>query len=118
MRLARILLLLALLVAAPLHAAAERVRASFYGSKFAGRRTADGSIFDPEKMTAASRKYPLGTRLLVKCLRTGKSVIVLINDRGPWNDKFQLDLSEGAARAIGITKRLGWGWVEVTPKNE
>src|SRR5581483_11582665 len=59
---------------------------------------------------------PLGTRLLVKCLRTGKSVIVLINDRGPWNDKFQLDLSEGAARAIGITKRLGWGWVEVHQK--
>ncbi len=67
-----------------------------------GQRTASGQRFDPQGMTAAHRTLPFGTRLTVTNPRTGKSVTVVINDRGPFVSGVALDLSLGAAQAIGM----------------
>jgi rare lipoprotein A len=67
-----------------------------------GERTANGEEFKPEKMTAAHRTLPLGTRLKVVQPQTERSVIVRINDRGPYVRGRIIDLSRGAARALGI----------------
>lgn len=76
--------------------------ASFYGPREQGRSTASGEVFDYNKMTAASRLLPMGTIVKVTDLKTGRSVNVRINDRGPfWPDRI-LDLSLGAARVIGV----------------
>jgi rare lipoprotein A len=75
--------------------------ASFYGSE-SGSRTASGQRFNPGAMTAAHRSLPFGTRLRVTY--NGRSVVVTINDRGPFIRGRVLDLSSGAARAIGLTK--------------
>lgn len=93
--------------------AVQKVRASFYAAKFTGRLTSNGSRYDPRKMTCAHMTYPLGSRLLVTNPRTGRAVIVTVNDRGPWHTRFSLDLSEAAAQALGITKARGWDWVEI-----
>src|ERR1700761_160269 len=74
--------------------------ASFYGNE-SGSRTASGQRFNQEAMTAAHRSLPFGTRLRVT--HGGRSVIVTINDRGPFVRGRVLDLSTGAARAIGLT---------------
>src|SRR5260370_24561419 len=66
------------------------------------RRTASGQRFDPQGMTAAHRTLPFGTRLTVTTPRTGKSVTVVINDRGPFVSGPPLDLTLGAAQAIGM----------------
>lgn len=79
--------------------------ASYYGSELAGRPTASGERFDPEKLTAAHPHLPFGTRLLVTNLRNGQSVIVRINDRGPFSGRRVLDLSYAAAKAIGMIRR-------------
>ena len=79
--------------------------ASWYGHEFASRPTASGERFDPEKLTAAHRTLPLGTRLRVTNLRNGRSVLVTVNDRGPFIRRRDIDLSLGAARAIGIIRR-------------
>ncbi|MGO9360276.1 MAG: septal ring lytic transglycosylase RlpA family protein [Xanthobacteraceae bacterium] len=76
--------------------------ASFYGNE-AGRQTASGHRFNQEEMTAAHRSLPFGTRLRVT--HAGRSVIVTINDRGPFVRGRVLDLSTGAARAVGLTSR-------------
>ncbi len=75
--------------------------ASYYKS---GKRTANGEHFNPYGLTAAHRKLPFGTRVKVTNLRTGKSVIVRINDRGPFIKGRVMDLSLGAARVIGLNK--------------
>jgi rare lipoprotein A (peptidoglycan hydrolase) len=80
-------------------------RASYYGRGFAGRRTASGAIFHPEQLTAAHRSLPLGTKVRVTNLHNGESVLVTINDRGPFVRGRQLDLSMGAARQIGMVGR-------------
>ena len=105
--------LLALLVLAvlPLHAAEEGL-ASWYGGKFQGRRTANGEIFDTEQLTAAHKTLPFGTRVKVTSLETGQSVIVRINDRGPFVEGRVIDLSRAAAARIGIAGR-GVGPVRV-----
>ena len=77
--------------------------ASFYHDKFNGRKTASGEIFSNSKMTAANRILPFGTMLKVTSLRTGKSVIVEVNDRGPFHSSRALDLSKAAFKAIGNT---------------
>jgi rare lipoprotein A len=74
--------------------------ASFYGNE-SGSRTASGQRFNQEAMTAAHRSLPFGTRLRVT--HRGRSVIVTVNDRGPFVRGRVLDLSTGAARAIGLT---------------
>jgi peptidoglycan lytic transglycosylase len=74
--------------------------ASFYGNE-SGSRTASGQRFNQNAMTAAHRSLPFGTKLRVS--HGGRSVIVTINDRGPFVRGRVLDLSTGAARAIGLT---------------
>ncbi|MBW4556960.1 MAG: septal ring lytic transglycosylase RlpA family protein [Trichormus sp. ATA11-4-KO1] len=76
--------------------------ASFYGRDFAGRPTATGERFNPEAMTAAHRSLPFGTRVRVTNTRNGRSVVVRINDRGPFIRGRVIDLSTGAARSIGM----------------
>ena len=74
--------------------------ASYYKS---GRLTANGEHFKPMGLTCAHRKLAFGTKLRVTNLRTGKSVIVRVNDRGPFIRGRILDLSLGAAKSIGLT---------------
>jgi rare lipoprotein A len=77
--------------------------ASWYGPGFHGKKTASGERFDQDAMTAAHCCVPLGTRLRVTLLSTGKSVDVRVNDRMPRNKKGRvIDLSRGAARRIGL----------------
>ena len=75
-------------------------RASYYGNE-SGSRTASGQRFNQSAMTAAHRSLPFGTKLRVT--HRGQSVVVTINDRGPFIKGRVLDLSTGAARAIGLT---------------
>jgi len=84
--------------------------ASWYGPGFAGHRTADGEIFDPNKLTAASPWLPFNTMLRVTDLETGRSVVVRINDRGPFG-RGVLDLSAHAAQIVGLS---GWAEVDAT----
>ena len=77
----------------------KRIISAFY---WQGQHTASGQRFDPQGMTAAHRTLPFGTRLTVTNPRTGKSVTVVINDRGPFVSGVALDLSLGAAQAIGM----------------
>ncbi|MBR1217030.1 septal ring lytic transglycosylase RlpA family protein [Bradyrhizobium sp. U87765 SZCCT0131] len=76
--------------------------ASYYGNE-AGSRTASGQRFNQNALTAAHRTLPFGTRL--KVTHAGRSVVVTINDRGPFIRGRVLDLSTGAARAVGLTGR-------------
>ena len=66
-------------------------------------RTASGQLFQPDGLTAAHKTLPFGTRVEVTNPRTGASTIVTINDRGPFTRGREIDLSRGAARAIGLT---------------
>ncbi|MBX7515052.1 septal ring lytic transglycosylase RlpA family protein [Qipengyuania sp. GH38] len=86
--------------------------ASYYGRRFHGRRTASGERFDMNAMTAAHKTLPFGTLVQVTNPRTGASVIVRINDRGPYAHGRTIDLSRAAAQQIGIIQR-GHGSVEL-----
>ena len=78
--------------------------ASYYSSRFSGRRTASGERFDPSAMTAAHMTLPLGTRVRITNLKNGQSVVVRINDRGGFRRHGRiLDLSPAAARALSMT---------------
>lgn len=76
--------------------------ASFYGGRFHGRLTASGVRFDSNAMTAAHRSLPFGTRVRVTHLGSGRTVDVRINDRGPYVGGRIIDLSQGAAGALGM----------------
>ena len=76
--------------------------ASFYGGEFHGKPTASGERFDQNKPTAASRELPLGTKATVTNQENGKSIEVIVNDRGPYVDGRVIDLSKKAARDLGI----------------
>ncbi len=78
-------------------------KASWYGPGFHGRRTASGEVFASRAMTAAHRTLPFGTRVRVVHERTGRSVVVRINDRGPFHGGRVIDLAEGPAQALGMT---------------
>ena len=80
----------------------EIVTATWYGNEFRGSRTASGEVFNPDGLTAAHKSLPFGTCLEVGNPRTRKTVIVRVNDRGPFTEGMTLDLSAGAARAIGM----------------
>lgn len=82
----------------------KRTYASHYGGKFHGRKTASGEIFDTTKLTAAHRKLPFNTLVKVTNPKNGKSVIVRINDRGPFHRNRGLDLSRAAFSQIGNLK--------------
>ncbi|MGB3379202.1 MAG: septal ring lytic transglycosylase RlpA family protein [Allopontixanthobacter sediminis] len=86
--------------------------ASYYGKRFAGRRTASGEPFNPQHLTAAHKTLPFGTKVLVTNPRSGKSVTVRINDRGPYAHGRSIDLSRAAAEQIGLVAR-GHGTVEM-----
>lgn len=76
--------------------------ASWYGPNFVGRPTANGEIFDPSELTAAHKFLPFDTRVLVTDLVSGRSVVVRINDRGPFVGDRIIDLSRAAADSIGM----------------
>jgi rare lipoprotein A len=80
-------------------------RVSYYGNELRGRRTASGERFNPEGLTAAHRTLRFGTRVEFLNPGNGKTVVVRINDRGPAVRGRQFDLSLGAARVLGITRR-------------
>jgi rare lipoprotein A len=89
--------------------------ASWYGPGFHGKKTANGEIFDQNALTAAHCCWPLGVRVRVTLLSTGKSVVVKINDRMPRNKKGRvIDLSREAARRIGLIGP-GTGRVRLEP---
>lgn len=76
--------------------------ASWYGPGFAGRRTANGEIFDPSQLTAAHKELPFNTVVRVHNLDNGRSVVVRINDRGPFVHGRIIDLSRAGAEQIGM----------------
>ncbi len=92
---------------------AERVKigytevgyASWYGPRFHGERTSSGDIFNMHSLSCAHRTLPFGTILLVTNLENGKSVKVVVNDRGPFVKGRIIDLSYGAARALGMIEK-------------
>lgn len=86
--------------------------ASFYGKELAGNRTASGEAFNPQALTAAHRTLPLGSEVRVTNARNGESVVVRINDRGPYHGNRVIDLSYAAAREIGLI-RSGTGRVNL-----
>lgn len=109
-----LVLLVCHVILVPLQAAAKPIRgmASWYGRQHAGKKMANGERFDPQKLTAAHRSLPFGTRVKVTFLKTGRSVWVTITDRGPFKKQRIIDLSEAAARAIGL-RPAGVGKVEI-----
>jgi rare lipoprotein A len=76
--------------------------ASYYGNELAGNRTASGERFDPGQLTAAHRTLPFGSRVRVTNVATGDSIVVRINDRGPFSHGRVIDVSHAAAREIGM----------------
>jgi rare lipoprotein A (peptidoglycan hydrolase) len=76
--------------------------ASWYGADFQGRRTSNGEAYDKEKLSCAHRTLPFGSFVLVRNLDNGSSVVVRVNDRGPFAKDRIIDLSEEAARIIGM----------------
>lgn len=88
----------------------QRGLASYYHDALHGLTTASGEPYDKTALTAAHKRLPLGTRVRVTDLSTGRSVVVRINDRGPFIDGRIIDLSRRAAAALGMIRR---GVVEV-----
>lgn len=103
--------LLLLLLVGCAKAPIQRGTASWYGPGFRGKPTASGERFRPGRRTAAHKTLPFGTVLAVKSVDTGKKVRVVINDRGPYAHGRVLDLSQKAAKRIGLID-AGHGPVE------
>ncbi|MBQ3721873.1 MAG: septal ring lytic transglycosylase RlpA family protein [Fibrobacter sp.] len=78
--------------------------ASYYGPGFHGKQTASGEIFDQDDFTCAHKSLPFGTKLKVVRVDNGSSVVVRVNDRGPYVDGRILDLSVAAGKQIGLDK--------------
>jgi rare lipoprotein A len=83
----------------------QRGLASWYGPRFHGEPTAQGELFNMNALTAAHRSLPLGTRVRVTHLENGRSVVVRINDRGPYKRGVIIDLSRRAANEIGMVQQ-------------
>lgn len=93
----------ALAIGMTIQAAAQTTgHASYYGKELAGRKTASGERFDPKGLTAAHRSLPFGTMLRLTNLLNGRTVVVRINDRGPFVRGRAIDVSLGAAQALGF----------------
>ena len=90
----------------------ERGMASWYGRKFHGQKTSSGEVYDMFAMTAAHKTYPIPSYARVTNVKTGQSVIVRVNDRGPFHSNRIIDLSYAAAARIGIVS-AGSGLVDV-----
>ena len=80
-------------------------KASYYHDRFHGRTTASGAKYNKNALSAAHKTLPLGSKVKVTDARTGKSVVVRINDRGPFIKGRVIDLSRAAAKEIGLTKK-------------
>ncbi|MCS7084026.1 MAG: septal ring lytic transglycosylase RlpA family protein [Aquificaceae bacterium] len=89
-------------------------KASWYGGRFHGRKTASGDIFDKHSLTAASKTHRFGSYLLVREPKSGKAIIVRVNDRGPFKKGRIIDLSYGAAKELGIVSK-GVATVQILP---
>jgi rare lipoprotein A len=111
MRAFPILLLTLTMLGAPAHGRRLAI-ASWYGPGFHGRRTASGEVFDQNALTAAHKSLPFGTRVRITHPVTKRTVLVRINDRGPYIRGREFDLSKGAAEAIGL-RQHGVGPVEI-----
>lgn len=88
-------------------------KASYYAAKFNGKSTASGERFSNSKLTAAHRKLPFGTKIKVTNLSNGKSVVVKVNDRGPFSGGFDIDLSKKAYMQIRDKKSRGHMMVSI-----
>lgn len=86
----------------------KNVHASYYHDKFNGRKTASGELFNNSKFTAAHKKLKFGTKVLVTNPINGKSVLVTINDRGPFVKGREIDLSKKAFMEITHNKKRGF----------
>jgi rare lipoprotein A len=91
--------------------------ASWYGDDFHGRRTASGARFNQQGLTAAHPTLPLGSRVRVTNLDNNRSVVVVVNDRGPFVDGRVIDVSHGAARQLGMVE-AGTAHVRLQPVEE
>lgn len=80
-------------------------KATYYAAKFEGRKTTSGEIYRNSKFTAAHKKLPFGTEVTVTNLNNNLSVKVIINDRGPYGKGMMIDLSQIAAKQIGLYKK-------------
>lgn len=89
-------------IAAPDFTEIDGGMASYYGDELAGNRTASGERFDPDQMTGAHRSLPFGSMVRVTNVANGDSVVVRINDRGPFSRGRVIDISHAAAREIGM----------------
>jgi rare lipoprotein A len=111
-----ILMLLVFVMNVTVHAgtvmAVQAGEASYYADSLDGNKTASGAPYDKDAMTAAHRSLPFATKVKVTYLKTGKSVEVLINDRGPHVKGRIIDLSGAAARALGLVE-AGHGKVKL-----
>lgn len=83
-------------------AAAPEGEASYYADSLNGSKTASGELYDKNALSAAHRSLPFGTKVKVTYLKTGQSVVVVINDRGPFAEGRLIDLSAAAAKKIGL----------------
>ena len=90
----------------PYRASDQQGMASWYGGQFHGRKTANGERFNKEGFTAAHKTLPFGTQVCVRSMVTGKTVVVRVNDRGPYSGDRIIDLSQGAAQELDM---LGLG---------
>jgi len=96
------LILICLLSTASLFSYQEEGIASWYGGKFQGRKTANGEVFDTNELTAAHKTLPFGTLVMVENLDNGKTVILRINDRGPYVGDRIIDLSRKGAETLNM----------------
>lgn len=94
----------------------QRGNASWYGPGFHGRRTASGESFNSSAMTAAHRTLPFGTKVKVVNEKNGRSVVVRVNDRGPFIRGRIIDLAKGPAQALGVTS-TGTAYVSLHQMN-
>lgn len=91
----------------------KNAHASYYHDKFNGRKTASGVKFDNDKLTAAHKKFPFGTKLKITNEKNNKSVIVAVTDRGPFIKGREIDLSKKAFMDITSNKQSGLEYVTI-----
>ncbi len=115
MKLKKILFILATLITISTGTAVAQSqgKATYYGNKFHGRRTSDGSVYHKDSLTCAHRTLPFGTLLRVRNLANNREVVVKVTDRGPFRRGGIVDLSLAAAKEIGMVAQ-GVVHVEVT----
>lgn len=97
-------------------AQSTRGKATYYASRFHGRKTSSGQIYNKDSLTCAHRTLPLGTLIKVKNISNGKEVVVKVNDRGPYHPTAIVDLSKAAAKKIDMIAQ-GVVSVEITKLN-